>query len=97
MVDLREEKALERSKEKLKRDMGDHITKLFDTILDISEVAIGDPQRYKPFRAKVLRSGNDTIRELKKILDMNYKVLHVPTQEDIIEVQRQSISVKRTV
>jgi len=96
MDESREEKALERSKEKLKRDMEKEITKFFDHILDISEVAIGDPQRYKPFRSKVLRAGNDAIREAKKILDMNYKVLYVPTTEDIIEVQRPSVSLKKS-
>ncbi len=97
MEESRNDKVLERSKEKLKRDMADTITKLFDQILDISEVAIGDPQRYKPFRAKVLRAGNDAIREAKKVLDMNYQVLFVPTNEDIIEVQRQSVSTRKAI
>lgn len=78
---------LERSKDRLKRDLEKEITKLFDQILDISEVAIGDPQRYKPFRAKVLRAGNDAIREAKKLLDRNYIVEFIPSREDIIEVQ----------
>ena len=83
---LKEEK-LERSKDYLKKEIAEKITGLFDQILDISEVAIGDPQRYKPFRAKVLRSGNDAIREVKKLLDRNYNVEYVPSREDIIEVQ----------
>lgn len=81
------EEKLERSKDRLKRDAEKEITKLFDQILDISEVAIGDPQRYKPFRAKVLRAGNDAIREVKKLLDRNYTVEFIPSREDIIEVQ----------
>ena len=81
------EDRLERSKDRLKRDIEKEITKLFDQVLDISEVAIGDPQRYKPFRAKVLRSGNDAIREVKKLLDINYAVEFVPSKEDIIEVK----------
>ncbi len=96
MEESRDERVLERSKEKFKRDISETITKLFDQILDISEVAIGDPQRYKPFRAKVLRAGNDAIREAKKILDMNYRVLYVPTKEDVVEVRRQSISTRKT-
>ncbi len=82
---------LERSKDRLKRDLEKEITKLFDQILDISEVAIGDPQRYKPFRAKVLRAGNDAIREAKKLLDRNYIVEFIPSREDIIEVQTPPI------
>jgi len=85
--EVRLEEKLERSKDRLKRDIEKEITKLFDQVLDISEVAIGDPQRYKPFRAKVLRCGNDAIREVKKLLDMNYTVEFVPSREDIVEVK----------
>jgi hypothetical protein len=91
----KEDKALERSKEKLKRDTEKIVTSLFHSILDISEVAIGDPQRYKPFRSKVLRAGNDAIRDMKKVLDRDYKVLYVPTTEDIVEVQNPSVGIRR--
>lgn len=96
MVDSKEDQALERSKDKLKRDVEKIITSLFDHILDISEVAIGDPLRYKPFRSKVLREGNDAIREMKKVLDRDFKVLYVPTNEDVIEVQQPSVSIRKT-
>lgn len=96
MGDSKEDKALERSKEKLKRETEKIITGFFDQILDVSEVAIGDPQRYKPFRSKVLRAGNDAIRDVKKILDRDYKVLYVPTVEDVIEVQQPSVSPRRS-
>jgi hypothetical protein len=95
MVNLKEDQALDRSKDKLKRDVEKIITSLFDHVLDISEVAIGDPLRYKPFRAKVLRAGNDAIREMKKVLDRDYRVLYVPTNEDVIEVQSPSVSIRR--
>jgi hypothetical protein len=91
----KEDKALERSKEKLKRETEKVITSLFDDILDVSEVAIGDPQRYKPFRSKVLRAGNDAIREIKKIMDRDYKVLFVPTAEDVVEVQQPTVSPRK--
>ena len=97
MEDSKENLALERSKEKLKRDIEKEITRFFDHILDISEVAIGDPQRYKPFRSKVLRAGNDAIREAKKILDKNYKVLYVSTTEDIIEIQNPSVTARKSI
>ncbi len=97
MEESRDAKALERSKDKLKRDVEKEITRFFDHILDISEVAIGDPQRYKPFRSKVLRAGNDAIREAKKLLDRNYKVLYVPTSEDIIEIQKPTVTTRRPV
>ncbi len=91
MTDSREEQALERSKDKMKRDLEKRIMKGVDEILDIAEVAIGDSQRYKPFRSKVLRAGNNAIRDLKNDLDRHYKVLFVPTTEDVIEVQAPSV------
>lgn len=87
----REEQALERSREKLKRDVEKNVLKSVDEILNIAEVAIADSQRYKAFRSKVLRSANDAVREIKKDLDLHYKVAYVPTNEDIIEVQRPSV------
>lgn len=93
-TDSREEQALERSKEKLKRDLEKRVMKGIDEILDIAEVAIGDSQRYKPFRSKVLRAGNNAVRDLKSDLERHYKVLFVPTSEDVIEVN--SPSVRRT-
>ncbi len=93
---IRENKALERSKDKLKRDIEKEITSFFDQILDISEVAIGDPLRYKPFRAKVLRSGNDAIREIKKILDRDYKVQFMPSKEDIFEINSPTLVIRKS-
>ena len=92
MTDSREEQAWGRSKDKLKRDLEKRIMKSVDEILDIAEVAIGDSQRYKPFRSKVLRAGNNAVRDLKADLELHYKVLFVPSTEDVIEVQSPSIS-----
>lgn len=91
-MDSREEKTLERSKDKLKRDVEKYVLRSADEILNIAEVAIADPQRYKAFRSKVLRSSNDAIREVKKDLDMHYKVIYIPTNEDVIQVQRPHAS-----
>lgn len=91
MNDSREEQTLQRSKEKLKRDVEKRIMRGIDEILDVAEVAIGDSQRYKPFRSKVLRAGNNAIRDLKSELELHYKILFVPTSEDVIEVQSPSV------
>jgi hypothetical protein len=91
MSDSREEQALERSKEKFKRDLEKRIMRGVDEILDIAEVAIGDSQRYKPFRSKVLRAGNNAIRDLKSDLEQHYKILFVPTNEDVIEIQKPTL------
>ena len=87
MTDSKED----RSKDKLKRDLENRIMQAVDDILDIAEVAIGDSQRYRPFRSKVLRSGNNAIRELKAVIDRSYKILFVPDTEDIIEINRPTI------
>jgi hypothetical protein len=92
---VRREEILERSKDRLKRDIEKEITNLFDQVLDISEVAIGDAYRYKSFRAKVLRSGNDAIREVKKLLDRNYTVEFIPSREDIIEVHAPTVTIRK--
>jgi len=84
-----------RDMEKLKRDVEKSIISAIDDILNISEVAIGDPQRFKPFRAKVLRSGNDAVREIKRLLDTNYKVVYVPTTEDVIQVHNPVVTIKK--
>lgn len=94
-MDSKEDAVLARSRDKLKRDVEVSVLKSADDILNIAEVAIGDPQRYKAFRSKVLRSANDAVREVKKTIDMNYQVLFVPTNEDIIQVHRPSISDNR--
>lgn len=91
-MDSKEDAVLARSRDKLKRDVEASVLRSADDILNIAEVAIGDPQRYKAFRSKVLRSANDAVREIKKTIDMNYQVLFVPTNEDIVQVHRPSIS-----
>lgn len=88
MDNSKENGALERSREKLKRDIEKRFMRAVDEVLDIAEVAIADPPRYKPFRSKVLRSANNAIRDLKRDLDRNYKILFVPTTEDVIEINR---------
>lgn len=90
-MDSREEQVLERSKDKLKRDVEKSVLKSADEILNIAEVAIADPQRYKAFRAKVLRSQNDAVREIKKNLDLHFKVAYVATNEDVIQVQKPTV------
>jgi hypothetical protein len=91
----KEDAVLTRSRDKLKRDVEDSVLKSADDILNIAEVAIGDPQRYKAFRSKVLRSANDAVRQIKKTVDMNYQVLFVPTNEDIIKVQHPTVEASK--
>lgn len=91
-MDSKEDAVLAKSRDKLKRDVEASVLRSADDILNIAEVAIGDNYRYKAFRSKVLRSANDAVREIKKTIDTNYQVLFVPTNEDIIQVRRPSVS-----
>ena len=90
-TDSREEQVLHRSKEKFKRDLEKRFTQGMEEILDYAEIAIGDVTRWRSFRSKVLRSGNNAIRDLKSDLEQHYKVLFVPTNEDVIEIQTPSV------
>ena len=78
-----------KSTEKLKGCIQGEITELFEKVLDFAEVAIPSPETYKRFRSKVLRIGNNAIRNCHKELDMNYEIKWSPQvqSEDIIEVQ----------
>ena len=80
-----------KSKEKLKIVVHGEVTELFEKVLDFAEVAIATPEIYKKFRSKVLRIGNNTIRNIHRELDMNYDVTWSPQiqSEEIIEVQRR--------
>jgi asparagine synthetase A len=82
----------DRLKEKLKDFVDDEITSLFGSILDFTEVAVGDKERYRALRAKILRLGNDTIRSISKEIDERYVIQkYLPPSEDIIVVRSQNI------
>jgi hypothetical protein len=80
-----------KSKEKLKISIQASITELFEKVLDFAEVAIPSPETYKRFRSKVLRIGNNAIRESHRELDMNYDVKWNPQikSEDVVEVKQK--------
>ena len=80
-----------KSKEKLKNSIQVAITELFEKVLDFAEVAIPSPETYKRFRSKVLRIGNNAIRDCHKEIDMNYDVKWNPQikSEDVIEVNQK--------
>lgn len=76
----------ERSKTKLKGMVKRSITNMFKEILDFVEVSIGDNDRFQALRKKILRTSNDTIRDVHLEIDMYYQVTYVPNKEDIITV-----------
>ena len=78
------EMANTKSKEKLKKEAEEEITKMFESILDYAQVACPTPDTYKVLRSKVLRVGNNCIRTLKSKFD-HYEIEFIPSGEEIIE------------
>lgn len=75
----------QRSKEKLTAEMKNEITVLFEKALDYAQIACPSPDVYKALRSKILRVGNDCIRNLEKRLK-HYNIEYVPQMEEVIEV-----------
>jgi len=78
--------AADRSREKLKSEIKNEITQMFESALDYAQVAV-PPQNWNQLRSKILRVGNNCIRNLHNTLK-HYDVEYKPTAEDIIEVKR---------
>lgn len=76
----------ERSKEKLLKELRDEVTKLFESNLDYAEVAC-PKETYKALRSKILRAGNNCIRNVEKRMN-KYGVEFIPQTEEIIEIKR---------
>lgn len=86
--------ANEKSKEKLMRDLEGEVTKLFEQALDYAQVACPTQDTYKVLRSKILRVGNNCIRNVKKKVQ-HYDVEFVPQTEEVIEVKKQPIVIKK--
>jgi len=84
-------KEQEWSNKRLQSAVRDTITKFFETILDFSEVAVGDEKRYKALRSKILRHGNDTIRKLTTTIESDYDV----TYNKILQDEVRFVGVKK--
>ena len=61
------------------------VTYLFEKVLDFAEVAVADKNQYKALRARILRLGNNCIRELLKALDEDYKIVSTDQGKLVIE------------
>lgn len=72
-------------KEKLNKAVSEEITVLFEKVLDYAEVAVPNNDQYKKLRSKILRVGNNCIRNIRKEIDTRYDVKYNPPAETIIE------------
>jgi len=76
---------VDKHKEKLMRDITEEVTSLFEKALDYAEVAVPKVEQYKRLRSKILRVGNNCIRNINKVVGTNYIVRFDPPTETIIE------------
>ena len=84
---------VDKHKEKLNRAISDEITVLFEKVLDYAEVAVPNNDQYKKLRSKILRVGNNCIRNVKKEVDSRYDVKYIPPAETIIETRISKVKV----
>ena len=83
--------------EKMIKSISSEITDLFERILDYAEVAVPNSDQYKKLRSKILRIGNNCIRNISKEIVSRYSVTYNAPGETIIEIARPKIKVKEEV
>lgn len=76
---------IDKHKEKLMRTVSGEVTALFEKVLDYAEVAVPNGDQYKKLRSKILRIGNNCIRNLGKEINVRYDIKYIPPAETIIE------------
>jgi len=80
----------DRSRERLIRDIEEEITGLFEQSLDYAQVACPTQDTYKVLRSKILRIGNNCIRNIRKKVQ-RYDVEFISQTEEIIEIKQPQI------
>jgi len=75
----------DKHKEKLVKVVTDEVTTLFEKVLDYAEVAVPNSDQYKKLRSKILRVGNNCIRNISKEVILHYDVKYIPPTETVIE------------
>lgn len=77
---------VDKHKAKLKDVVQNEVTVMFEKVLDYTEVAVNNDQ-YKRLRSKILRVGNNCIRNIGREIDTRYNVEYNPPAETIVEVR----------
>jgi len=85
---------VDKHQEKIIKSISNEITDLFEKILDYAEVAVPNGDQYKKLRSKILRIGNNCIRNISKEIVGHYSVTYNAPGETIIEITRPKIKVK---
>lgn len=77
----------DRNAKKLKEMIAQEVTAMFESTLDFAQVACPEPN-FKPLRSKILRVGNNCIRNINKCIDDYFKVEYKAPAEDVVEVKQ---------
>ncbi len=77
----------QKNREKLLKELRLEITGLFEKALDYSQIACPSQEVFKALRSKILRAGNDCIRNVEKKVK-HFNVEYVPQAEEIIEIKK---------
>lgn len=77
---------IDRHRAKMDAMIKDEITKMFEKVLDYAEVAVPNGDQFKKLRSKILRVGNNCIRNIQKDIEKNYDVKYRTQAETIVEV-----------
>jgi len=85
---------VDKHQEKMIKSISNEITDLFEKILDYAEVAVPNGDQYKKLRSKILRIGNNCIRNISKEIVGRYSVTYNAPGETIIEITRPNTKVK---
>ena len=65
---------IDRHRLKMDNMVKDEITKMFEKVLDYAEVAVPNSDQFRKLRSKILRVGNNCIRNIQKDVEKNYDV-----------------------
>jgi len=74
-----------RSKDKLNGYIKRSLNDFFRIVLDYAEVAVGDKERHKVLRQRILKLGNEKLRDIEKEVEERYDVVYNPPGEDVIK------------
>jgi len=80
---------VDKHQEKLIKSISEEVTSLFEKVLDYAEVAVPNSDQYRKLRSKILRIGNNSIRNISKEIVSRYSITYNPPGETIIEVVKR--------
>ena len=79
----------DKNRKKLEEMVNKEVTKMFENILDYTQVACPNNETFKVLRSRILRAGNDCIRRLCSSLDY-YSIEYKGRNEDLVEVIKKN-------